>query len=198
MAKLRPFRQLHENDVINLFAYDGVVDLTNYVERGQMVRLVANKGLDLADDLSTTSINNSYNHTISDRWSVDARVTLTNSGDSIAPLGMLLYDVKEYDENGEKLIWHPLKAHEMEVALSGQAVPVLTRGLVLVNGIVDADSLAAAGKDVYSTDDGGILVGPSAWGSNVPTDMHRIGELLGGVAAAGSANAGDVLLKLEL
>jgi hypothetical protein len=104
---------------------------------------------------------------------------------------MLLYDVKEYDENGEKLIWHPLKGHEMEVALSGQAVPVLTRGIVLVNGIVDTNSLAAAGTDVYATDTGGIMVAPSAW-VGVPTDVHRIGSLLGPV------NNGDVLLKLEL
>jgi hypothetical protein len=190
MAKLRPFRQLHENDVVNLFSYDGVVDLTNYVERGQMVRVVADKGWK-NDNLSQTSINNSYPHTVSDRWSVNARVTLTASGDSVAPLGMLLYDVKEYDENGEKLIWHPLKGHEMEVALSGQAVPVLTRGIVLVNGIVDTNSLAAAGTDVYATDTGGIMVAPSAW-VGVPTDVHRIGSLLGPV------NNGDVLLKLEL
>lgn len=196
MALLKPFRQLHENDVINLFAYDGVVDLTNFVERGQMVRHVANKGW-INDDLSHTSINNNYLNTVSDRWSVNARVTLTASGDSVAPLGMLLYDVKEYDENGEKLIWHPLKGHEMQVALSGQAVPVLTRGIVLMNGIVDTDSLAAAGSDVYATDNGGIMTAAASW-SSVPTDVHRIGSLLGPVAGATEVGTGDVLLKLEL
>ena len=197
MALLKPFRQIHENDVINLFAYDGVVDLTNYVERGQMVRHVTAKGWK-QDDLSHSSINNSYPNTISDRWSVNARGTLTESGDSVAPLGMLLYDVKEYDENGEKLIWHPLKGHEMQVALSGQAVPILTRGIVLVNGITDTDSVAAAGQDVYATDSGGIMTAAASW-SSVPTDVHRSGSLLGPVAAAADdGQTGDVLLKLEL
>ena len=50
------------------------------------------------------------------------------------PLGMLLYDVREDDENGEKLIFNPRKAAENDYVISGQAVPILTRGIVLYSG----------------------------------------------------------------
>jgi hypothetical protein len=100
---------------------------------------------------------------------------------------MLLYDVKEVDENGEKLIFNPRKADEMQVALSGQAVPILTRGLVMLNGVTKLTAVeAVAGGKAWTHDDGGIAT------SGV-TNANQIGVFLGGTGANG-----DVLLKLNI
>ena len=83
MALLRPFRQYHENDVINLFAHDYHTDVSvggKTVQRGAIVKL--NKGYQLDDDLENHSINNNYANTLSDRWSVKANVQLCGSTDS--------------------------------------------------------------------------------------------------------------------
>tara|TARA_Y100000310_G_scaffold326624_1_gene391777 strand:+ start:450 stop:1007 length:558 start_codon:yes stop_codon:yes gene_type:complete len=185
MAKLLPFRQIDENDVVNLFAYDG-----DTATRGLIVALDTSATWDHMAELDTVSINNSYANTVSDRYSVKARVKACPSGTN--PLGMLMYDVAEVDENGEKLIWHPRKAHEMQVSLSGQAVPVVTQGLVLVelgsedtiNLVVDADVSAYGGGDTA----GGILT------SALPGTAVKIGKFLG----PKNATDNKALLKLEL
>jgi hypothetical protein len=185
MAKLLPFRQIDENDVINLFAMD-----TDTATRGLIVRLDTSNTWDHADELDTTSINNSYGNTVSDRYSVAARVKACSSG--AAPLGMLMYDVAELDENGEKLIWHPRKAHEMQVSLSGQAVPVVTQGLMLVEISTtyndDIDLAIDADVKAYACDDGGILT------SALPGSAVQIGKFLG----PKNATDNKALLKLEL
>lgn len=187
MAKLLPFRQIDENDVVNLFAFDG-----DTATRGLIVKLDATDTWDHMAELDTVSINNSYTNTVSDRYSVHARVSACASGET--PLGMLMYDVAEVDENGEKLIWHPRKAHEMQVSLSGQAVPVVTQGLMLVelsatnkddlDLAVDADVVAYAGGDTA----GGILT------SVTPGTAVRIGKFLG----PKNSTDNKALLKLEL
>lgn len=197
MALLRPFRQLHENDVVNLYAYEGDIPAEG-VSRGSIVKIHtttgagANKGWSADDEFENVSINNNYPNTVSDRWAVKARIKLAASGDTVKPLGMMLYDVAEYDENGEKLLWHPLKGHEMQVALSGQAVPVLMRGIVMVNGIDDPNGLAQANAKVYADDNGDI--------TTESTGRQQIGRLLGPVvgSTALNGNPGDVLMKLEL
>jgi hypothetical protein len=186
MALLRPFRQYHENDVINLFSHDWHHDVTTNsksIGRGAIVKL--NTGYVLDDELENVSINNNYANTVSDRWSVKANVRLCGKTDT--PFGMLLYDVKEVDENGEKLIFNPRKADEMQVALSGQAVPILTRGLVMMNGVTKLTAVeAVAGGKAWTHDDGGIAT------SGV-TNATQLGVFLGGTGANG-----DVLLKLNI
>ena len=192
MALLKPFRQYSENDVVNMFAFDGS-DAT----RGAIVKLSTLSAHDWKVDweFDPVSINNSYPNTTSDRYAVTARVDHAGSGDSA--FGMLMHDVKEYDENGEKLIWHPRKAHEMQVSLSGQAVPVLTRGIVLVNGIDTAQNHGVAvgpGVRLYAGADGSIMTHADA---EVPGTLKPsyIGYCVGG-AAEDTLNK-DVLIKLD-
>jgi len=181
MATLRPFRQIHENDVINLFAFD--YHTHGAATRGAIVKLV--NGYKHDDTLENLSINNSYPNTLSDRWGVKALVGLCGATDR--PLGMLMYDVKEVDENGEKLVFHPRKADEMQVAMSGQAVPVLTRGLVMMNGVTHTTSVKpAAGGRAWTSANGAI-------GTSGVTDAHVIGIFLGP-----TGENGDVLLKLNI
>ena len=159
---LRPFRDYDEHDVINLFSLSG--DVTSAVTKGHMVKLQS--GWSNTAELSRLgAVGESYANTVSERYGVPAKVAVAGSGDSV--LGMMLYDVRETDENGEKLIFNPRKAAENDWVLSGQAVPVLTRGIVLYSGTQLAADNPAMGATIYSdnngelttTDGGGSAVG---------------------------------------
>tara|TARA_Y100000310_G_scaffold339491_2_gene432322 strand:+ start:171 stop:743 length:573 start_codon:yes stop_codon:yes gene_type:complete len=190
MALLRPFRDYDEHDVLNLFAFDYAV--RGAVKRGALVHIKAANGWKAheADVDAFSSVNmNSYSldNVVNLRYGVTALVDLAGSGENA--LGMLLYDVDEFDENGEKLIYNPRKAAEMQTAMSGQAVPIATKGIFVVNGV---DGTPAAGGTAYcgaAANDGLIsATAPLAGGTK-----QTIGKFLG------AANtAGDVLLKLEL
>jgi hypothetical protein len=62
------------------------------------------------------------------------RVSLTvkpaTSGDGL--LGMTLNQTAQTDENGEKLLYYPQKAAELQAVLPGQAVPIATKGFFTI------------------------------------------------------------------
>jgi hypothetical protein len=140
---LKPFRDYSEHDVINLFSYSGDQDANGLIaSRGTVVKIVGsgfmpvavpNSGLngtnpvDLVDGLGAT-----YANTVSTRWGVTSKVSAAVSGENA--IGITLLDVRELDENGEKLVFNPRKAAEMNVVVSGQSVPVLTRGVISYSG----------------------------------------------------------------
>ena len=183
---LLPFRQVHENDVVNLYALDAGAGT-----RGLIVQLDSTAGWQIGDDLGTSAVSSTtYSNTVTDRYNVKARVKAAASGRANAvPFGMLMYDVAETDENGEKLIYHPRKAHEMQVSVSGQAVPVLTKGIVLVK--VESADLGgvtpAAGTNVFAGAAGAMVCH-----SAPETDMCRIGTCLGKTGVNG-----ELLVKLD-
>jgi len=135
---LRPFRQYNENDVVNFFTFSGAAESTSVIlTKGAVVKVQAPGFNPLTASLSTPnemlgSVGASYTNTVSERYGVAPKVSLATSGSSV--LGLTLLDIRELDENGEKLVFNPRKAAEMNVVVSGQAVPVLTKGLVLYSG----------------------------------------------------------------
>ena len=58
--------------------------------------------------------------------SVPLTFTAATAGTPV--LGITLNQTVLEDENGEKLLYNPVKASELQAVLSGQAVPVATRG----------------------------------------------------------------------
>jgi hypothetical protein len=91
---------------------------------------------------------------------------------------MTLFDCRETDENGELLKYRPRKAAEMEAAISGQAIPVVTRGVfqysgALLTGTINPGDALYAGVS-------GLITTQAA--SNV-----KIGKALGPTGADGSA-----------
>ena len=123
----------------------------------------------------------SFNNTVSQRYGVTAEVEYTDGGADEAALGITLYDVREYDENGEALKFNPRKAAELQACLTGQAVPVATRGLFLMaTGAFAGANSVAINMDVFATGNGQLTtVG------NKDTN-NRIGRTLGGPDADGS------------
>jgi hypothetical protein len=147
---IRPFRDYSEHEVLNLFALDGEGS------KGMFVTAVGS-GFDLSAD-SAYSDDSFIDGTVSSRFDIAAKVTAAPSGSLPKQIiGMTLKDVKSVDENGYPLKFEPSKAAERDVVISGQAVPLVKRGIFLYSGIEGAPS-AGNGLAVSDLGDGSLKV----------------------------------------
>jgi len=188
---LRPFRDYSEHEVVNLFAYSGAAENSSVIlTKGAAVKVSA-EGFTVGPTSSSANqpiellgnVGAAFPLSQSQRFGVRPKVTLATSGDV---LGLTLLDVRELDENGEKLIFNPRKAAEMNVVISGQAVPVLTRGVILYSG--DGIAAATAGQHAVVSGSAGELANVSALrGTEV-----SVGKFLG------NAVANTALIKIAL
>jgi|TARA_R110000772_G_scaffold106701_2_gene208782 hypothetical protein len=175
ITKLLPFRQYDDNDVINMFAYEG----TN-VGAGTVVKVSAanldNDLIDLVDGGSAflTSQGNAYSPLAVN----PLRVASAASGNSA--IGILLRDVRETDENGEKLRFYPQKKEELQCVLSGETVPVATKGtFTLLEGAFSGSLLPAPAAELGLRANGLLATAVAA------------DTVVGKVLATGSRAAGD-------
>ena len=187
--RLKPFRDYSEHDVINLFAFgDPAVTLgtTDVIYAGSAVKV--RSGWQNTDELSFIgNVGAGYNNTVSQRYGVSAEVEYTDGGADEAALGITLYDVREYDENGEKLAFNPRKQAELQASLTGQAVPIATRGVVLLaTGASSSSPGVVFNQDVFATGNGQITT------LGAKATNNRIGRTLGNPDADGS-----VLVKFD-
>ena len=187
--RLKPFRDYSEHDVINLFAFgDPAVTLgtTDVIYAGSAVKV--RSGWQNTDELSFIgNVGAGYNNTVSQRYGVSAEVEYTDGGADEAALGITLYDVREYDENGEKLAFNPRKQAELQASLTGQAVPIATRGIFLMaTGAWASSPGVVFNQDVFATGNGQITT------LGAKATNNRIGRTLGNPDADGS-----VLVKFD-
>lgn len=139
MPNLLPFRDYSEHEVLNLFS------CTVIANKGALVKPKRSWKSAGATDQSTAGPLNLgasapgaiYPNTVTQNFELVGQVeTVVDHDDVPTAIGVLLKDVREFDENGEKLIFNSRKAAEMDVIIKDiQTVPVLTRGLILVNDI---------------------------------------------------------------
>lgn len=189
---LRPFRQYSEHDVVNLYSYSGDSTL---VRKGLVVKI---QGDGFAPDTTSNGydvnarlgdVGAAFGNVVSQRYGATPKIGGAASGDRA--LGLTLLDIRETDENGEKLIFNPRKAAEMNVVVSGQAVPVLTKGVVMYSGVTVADANATPHAVIGQTRGELTAVSQADYAATVAT-VTRVGRWLGksvnGVAA----------LKIEL
>ncbi len=187
--RLKPFRDYSEHDVINLFAFgdkDVTLGTTTVVYAGSAVKVQT--GWSNTNELQMLGdVGAAYANTVSERYGVSADVQYTEGGADEAALGLTLYDVREYDENGEALKFNPRKQDELQSVLSGQAVPIATRGVFLMaTGSWASSAGILQDNDVFATGDGKVTkLGAKAVN-------NRIGRTLGGPDADGS-----VLVKFD-
>ncbi len=197
---LKPFRSYDEHDVVNLFALNfNTVNLDAdgaKIEKGVLVTVADNgwKNTDealyshgLGGATTTTAPGKSFANTVSLRYGTTARVAPTAAGE--VPLGITLWDMAERDENGEKLLYHPRKAAEMQAVISGQTMPVLTKGIVLYKGDLTKNRKVDPGVDVFNSTsgDGELTI------DNPNSAQTKIGKTLGA-----KDDQDYVLLKVEL
>ena len=172
MPTLRPFRDYDEKDVINLFGYSGAfVDssLQILATKGTLVKVAGNgfrpdvEPIEMLGNMGAFNVNN----WVGQRYGVVPKVTVCNvngcTKPSDVPIGMLLFDVRELDENQLPLKYNPRKAAEMEAAISGQAVPIVTRGVFLYSGVVVSGGVPVqAGQPFYCGYNGTISTSGTA------------------------------------
>lgn len=156
MAILKPYRDYSEKDVINVFTYSGTLPVT----AGTLVKI--QRGFVSTDEPVEMlgGAGKSYTNTVSERYGAYAKVTACGAGGT--PIGMLLMDVREVDENGEKLLYNPRKAAEMGCVISGQAVPIVTRGTFLYSGATLAAETPAAHSKLYAAAGGDLTITPTS------------------------------------
>jgi hypothetical protein len=197
---LRPFRDYDEHDVVNLFSYSGAMENIGagiVLTKGAAVA-VTSEGFTFgatsaSSDQATEllgSLGGTFPNAQSQRFGVRPKIGLATSGNV---LGLTLLDIRELDENGEKLIFNPRKAAEMNVVVSGQAVPVLTKGLVLYSGTSIAN--ATVGQIAVVSGTIGELANIQRNAANrgtATTPEVKVGTFLG------NAVNNTALLKIEL
>jgi len=188
--RLEPFRDYSEHDVLNLFAFgDEAVALntTTTVYAGSCVKVKTGWSNSSEPQDMIGNVGAGYANTVSQRWGVASDVEYTDGGLDEAALGITLYDVREYDENGEALKFHPRKQDELQCSLSGQAVPIATRGVFLMatGAWVSSDGVVQD-NDVFATGNGQVTT------LGAKAINNRIGRTLGGPSTDGS-----VLVKFD-
>ena len=95
-------------------------------------------------------------------------------------LGVTLNQTIANDENGEKLIYNPIKADELQAVLSGQAVPVATRGLFTFSNSAYTESATfIPGNLAVVSATAGTMDGISA-------DLLNLHRVIGHVVATGN------------
>lgn len=188
MAKrILPFRQYDEHDVVNLYALrdaDVNENITGSAngDAGVFVTVdVGNLDLDPVTYATDSYLGKTdYPHVGRNQYpSVSLKVKPAVNGNSC--LGITLRETAKYDENGEKLLYYRQKAEEMMVVLPGEAVPVMTRGIIEVAATAWQGSLTVGGG-VRLANVSGTISGCAA------NDADRIGMVLG----TGSRTSGDI------
>lgn len=160
--KLKPFRDIDEHDVVNLFTYTGA-----NLSQGSTVSIVGN-GFVSTDYGPVIDSNTSVapDKSFSPRWAVKAKVGLAATGVSAKCFGVTLVDVKEKGQFDRPYVFYPNIAAEDEAVVSGQAIPILRKGLLLYKV---GTGIACVGSGAVVGDDGFVKVGSA----------KNIGEFLG-------------------
>ena len=196
--RLKPFRQYSEHDVINLYSLDISGDLTAGVsgdnDSGVFVTPTAGDldkdpieyGSDsyLGADFSAQGIHSQYP-------TVPLKVTaLTGDGSAGTPIGITLRQTLTHDENGEKVLYNPVKRDELQAILPGQAVPVASKGIFTFGADgIDQGDVPAVGAAVYLVD--GKVSGTSGSGPSV-------GVCLGAGDGSEDGSQQAVIVKIDL
>lgn len=143
--RLLPFRQYDENDVVNLFSVD-VSSISNFISQvpatdginadGVLVKVTGGTHNGDVNDYATenTDMFASYGSPVGrNPYPTNPLKVAATEQVTDAPLGFTLYQTLNVDENGEKLLFNPVKKDELQAVLSGQTVPVLTKGIITLS-----------------------------------------------------------------
>lgn len=181
MILLKPFRQVNEYDVVNLFGMN-----TNTGNEGDFVKVVSSGYV--SDDIHRTINLTSEAHIVSQRRVLKPEVGYATSGnDKGDVLGVLLKNIRATDYLGRDLLYDDTRKTEANAVISGEAVPVATRGLFLVSGI-EGTPKRGSGIAVSNSVNGGWR----AYNPDVETTVKTLGVILGDPDADGYA-----LVKIE-
>ena len=197
--RILPFRQYAEEDVVNLFANSAANDQVTDSGDGDAGVFVKVSAGDLNLDPIQYETNSylgktDYPFVGRDQYPVvPLKVDAATTGD--ACLGMTLLQTAQKDENEEKLLYYPQKQLETQSVLSGQAVPVLGKGIVtLSNGLGSlpsaVDGNPAPGDWLTVSSNAGKVTGYATL-EDIPANHQTIGQVLGTGARENRGVAAD-------
>jgi len=203
-TRLMPIRDIDEHNVVAFFSKDvtGVA--------GELVKVVSND-LSNTDGWSTTTPGASFDGVTNLRYEVKSKVKATVGGeDRSSVLGFTLFPTLETDENGIPLKYDLRRQKELQCVLSGEAVPVVTKGIVqLLNTAyttLGASIPQVNWLGVVSTSGNGLveIVNPattahiSASGLGKYNYNQVVGKVIGVQGTGNGTFAGSVMFKLDL
>jgi len=120
-------------------------------------------------------------------------LTFTAATNDAPVLGITLNQTLAFDENGEKLLYNPVKRQELQAVLSGQAVPVATRGIFTLNDTaVDwVDANMVVNSHLLISANAGKVTGFKVTGLAPTTSGPLTGQysIIGKVLATGSRSS---------
>ena len=175
--RLLPFRQYNEHFVVNMFALSTAhLDLTDVTVNTHANSSLHDAGLLVKVSLGTGDLGAGYGGDaalkgylgktdyphIGFNENPEAAGKIGPAGaQDAAILGVTLNQTLTYDENGENLLRYPLKKDELQAVLPGEAVPVLTKGIITVGENAIGASAPSAGGLVYAGANG-VFTGNTA------------------------------------
>ena len=183
--RLYPFRQYSDHDVINMFA-NQIVDDNPSTDgdgsAGVLVKVLSgNLKKDTIDFMASSSYlgKTDYPFLGADKYpTVPLRCIAATTGAPV--LGVTLNQTIANDENGEKLIYNPIKRDELQAVLSGQTVPVATRGLfTFSNSAYTEGATFIPGALAVVSATAGTMDG-------VSTDLVNLHRVIGHILATGN------------
>lgn len=194
-----PFRSYSDENVINMFSLDTVTG-----EAGSLVKISsANLDLDpisLIERSDSLGFQNYLGNASSLYPEVPYKVTkVTTTGER--PLGILLRDVRSVDENGENLQYYPRKKEELQCVISGEAVPIATRGIFMLNSRALAGGVAPAINSYAIPSANGTLTGVAS--PSATQKEYAVGKFIATGSRASQQDTDEyegvfAVLKLEL
>ena len=184
--RLLPFRQYSEHEVVNLFSSlnaNATLATAGTADAGVFVKVTNGNANDPTEYITSDYLGKTdYPFVGRDQYpQVPLKVDAGASGDMI--LGVTLLQTALRDENDEKLLYYPQKALENQAVLSGQAVPVLTRGILTfdVPTAFSDTTQATVGNAVAVSGEGKLSSMQSFHdhaGGTVFTGIHAIGRVI--------------------
>jgi hypothetical protein len=173
MPNIKPLRDINEHDIVNgFYTWSGTIPAI----KGTFVKI--SSGWSTETELAELGdVGARYSNVVSQRVGLPTAVAACNSSGDNA-VGILLYDVRELDENGLPLKFDSAKQARMQCTLSGQSVVIAQRGKFLYSG-VNGGAVpivgVTAGASAYLGTDGGINTSGSLTNGNVT----KVGKFLG-------------------
>ena len=202
--RLLPFRQYNEHFVVNMFALDtaklSLTDVTANThdasgdhDSGILVK-VKGDGADLGAGYSGSGTTagegdavlnaymgkTAYPH-VGRNVNGEAFGKFELASDDDVILGVTLNQTLAYDENGEKMLYYRQKALEHQAVLPGEAVPVLTKGIITV-----AANAVVAGAE--PTAGAAVTVGGGGNAGKFRTALNSNNTVVGTCLAVGNRN----------
>jgi len=176
---IKPFRDYDEHDVIGLYALNTATGRKGVFVSPSTFNPTNYQGY------TNIPVGTSADGTWSVRYAVNARVTASASGAQNV-LGMQLYDVLENDENGIPIRFSPKYVKDAKaVVCSGEAVPILTRGIVEIWGFWGTPG-PGSGAFISNSGDGSLVVGLPDRTTTAP-NSQKVGTFLSSTGYDGYA-----------